>query len=128
MPKGGVTIHGHAQRGHRSREYRCFCAAKSRCTNKNGDSWKSYGGRGIEFRFGSVLELIAAIGPCPSEEHSLDRKDNDGHYEPGNVRWGTRQEQSANRRKVDQLQARIAELEAENLALKARLAATYRAS
>ena len=39
------------------------------------------------------------IGKRPSMQHSLDRIDNDGNYEPGNVRWATYQEQNSNQRK-----------------------------
>jgi hypothetical protein len=39
--------------------------------------------------------LIEAIGPRPDGK-TLDRIDNDGHYEPGNVRWSTRSEQQRN--------------------------------
>ena len=42
--------------------------------------------------------LLSDVGQRPSEAHSLDRINNDGHYEPGNVRWATRREQQRNRR------------------------------
>jgi hypothetical protein len=43
--------------------------------------------------------FLAHIGRKPSPELTLDRIDNDGDYQPGNVRWATRQQQSSNRRK-----------------------------
>lgn len=42
--------------------------------------------------------FLRDVGPRPSMKHSLDRfPNNDGHYEPGNVRWATRAEQQTNR-------------------------------
>jgi hypothetical protein len=47
----------------------------------------------------SFAAFLAAIGPRPSPQHSLDRyPNNDGHYEPGNVRWATRAQQGRNLR------------------------------
>jgi hypothetical protein len=45
--------------------------------------------------------FFAYIGPC-SPGLSLDRIDNDKGYEPGNVRWATRIEQSVSRKKSNQ--------------------------
>jgi hypothetical protein len=78
-------------------ELHIYIAAKARCTNPKNKDWKHYGGRGIKFLFKSFREFLAHIGPRPAGK-TLDRIKNDGHYEPGNVRWATWKEQAANRR------------------------------
>lgn len=65
-------------------------------------TYRHYGGRGIEYRlpldFGEAARLLlASIGPRP-KGYTLDRIDNDGHYEIGNLRWATKSEQNRNRR------------------------------
>lgn len=75
-----------------------YWGAKERCTNKNSKSYKDYGGRGIKFKFTSFREFFNEVGVRPSPAHSLDRINNEGDYEIGNVRWATREEQNLNRR------------------------------
>ncbi len=78
--------------------YQSFRNAKQRCSNPNSPQYKDYGGRGVEFRFADVWDLLADIGERP-DGTTLDRIDPDGHYEAGNVRWATPQEQARNKRK-----------------------------
>lgn len=84
----------------------------SRCHNPKADNYRWYGGRGIkvsdEWRrdAGAFISYVEqTIGPRPGGktpggawEYTLDRIRNDGNYEPGNLRWATAREQSANRR------------------------------
>lgn len=67
---------------------------KKRCNNPNDPRWRDYGGRGIEFRFSSPTEaalwVIKELGiPENYADLQLDRINNNGHYEPGNIRWAT---------------------------------------
>ena len=70
--------------------------AKARCRNPNVAQYKDWGGRGIKFLFNSFEEFLTVLGPRPPG-YSLDRINNDGHYEPGNVRWASRKEQNSNK-------------------------------
>ena len=75
-----------------------YHAAKGRCENPKRTNYSYYGARGVQFKFANLDELIAAIGMRPHPSLTLERINNDGHYEAGNVRWATRTEQQANRR------------------------------
>ena len=78
-------------------EHQAYNAARHRCTNPEHHAWKRYGGRGIRFLFPSFEEFMNDIGPRPSSEHTLERKNNNGNYEVGNVKWATRSEQQRNK-------------------------------
>ena len=45
---------------------------------------------------GGFERFFDHIGPQPGKEYSVDRIDNNGNYEPGNVRWATKSEQVSN--------------------------------
>jgi len=81
-----------------SPEHRAYFHAKNRCQNPNDTSYDRYGERGIEFRFASFEEFYEEMGDRPSDLHSLERIDNDGHYEVGNLKWATGREQGQNKR------------------------------
>jgi len=78
-------------------EYLAYTDAKQRCTNSAKPGYKYYGARGIKFKFSDFTEFIGYIGLKPNPKLSLDRIDNDGHYEIGNVKWSTKKQQNDNR-------------------------------
>lgn len=93
--------HGAAQRGKLTPEYRVWSNMIDRCERVTNERFERYGGRGISVcaRWReSFANFLADVGLRPSSEHTLDRKNNDGNYEPKNVRWATRTEQNQNKR------------------------------
>jgi hypothetical protein len=72
-----------------------------RCENPNVERYPHYGGRGIsiceEWRE-SFEAFLRDMGRKPSPDHSIDRIDVNGNYEPGNCRWATDSEQQRNKR------------------------------
>lgn len=81
----------------RTKEHVAWSHAKDRCNNPSNAAYGDYGGRGIKFLFTSFEQFFAELGKCP-RGRTLDRKDNDGNYEPGNVWWATPKHQANNRR------------------------------
>ena len=71
-----------------------------RCENPKHTWYKRYGGRGIsicpEWR-NDFYAFAAYMGERPTPEHTVDRIDSDGNYEPRNVRWLTIGDQQNNR-------------------------------
>jgi hypothetical protein len=86
-----------------TREYRIWAHIVDRCTKPGRSDADRYYNRGIWVHVGWVgpggfERFLAHLGTAPSASHSVDRKDNDRGYEPGNVRWATKKEQARNRR------------------------------
>jgi hypothetical protein len=82
-------------------EYRAWADMKSRCLNPSIKNYPYYGGRGISICkqwIDSFTSFLSDVGFRPSDLHSLDRIDNNGNYQPGNVRWATAKQQTENRR------------------------------
>lgn len=85
--------------------YRTWLRIKQCCFNEKNEAYPDYGGRGITMyepwrddyqRF--LDDVHAEIDRRPGRTHSIDRINNDGNYEPGNIRWATSEQQSRNRR------------------------------
>lgn len=90
--------HGHS----RTRLYNIWCGIIKRCENKNEDSFKYYGGRGIsicrEWRESYQIFETWSISNGYTKDLTIDRIDVNGNYEPSNCRWTTRFIQSQNQR------------------------------
>jgi hypothetical protein len=95
----GNHKHGCARNGKKTAEYRVWCAMRERCASPKHIEFVRYGGRGIRVcaRWDDFSAFLADMGPRPSPEHSIERDDTDGHYEPANCRWATRSEQQRNK-------------------------------
>ena len=94
--------HGHAgsRSRRRSREYSTWASMIERCENPGDKRYKNYGSRGISVcaRWRNSFEnFLADMGPKPVHL-TIERKDNNAGYEPGNCKWATYKEQSSNQR------------------------------
>jgi hypothetical protein len=82
-------------------EYYAWQSMIQRCTRATHPKFNLYGGRGImvcdRWRH-SFLNFFKDIGPRPHVGLSIDRINNDGNYEPGNVRWADATTQARNKR------------------------------
>ncbi len=99
--------------------YGTWQGMKGRCLNPTDRQYRNYGGRGISVHsdwrddFPAFRDWVEAnLGKRP-EGYSLDRIDNDGNYEPGNLRWASARTQAGNRRTIAALEGQVSFLRAE---------------
>jgi hypothetical protein len=113
--KKGLYKHGHAKTGAAHPLYRVWTTMRHRCSNPKRAEYKNYGGRGIKVckQWNDFTTFLSDVGERPPG-FTLDRIDNDGDYEPSNIRWVGRTVQNYNRRKQIECFT-TAELEAELL-------------
>jgi hypothetical protein len=100
-----IKVKKSRSRSKHKRLYSIWSNIKNRCTNSMDAAYRNYGGRGIKMceawaAYGDAgfAQFAKDVGEPPTAAHTLDRINNDGNYEPGNVRWADRKTQNRNRR------------------------------
>lgn len=106
LHRESVAAMGKANRTHGlslTPEAICYWAMVRRCTVEDDESYSRYGGRGIRVCdrwMESIENFLEDMGSRPSKAHSIERRDNEGNYDPDNCYWATREVQNTNRRTI----------------------------
>lgn len=81
--------------------YKTWKQMKRRCENTRSKDYRHYGGRGIKVcnRWHHFPNFLKDMGFPPSPKHSINRKNNNGNYDPSNCNWATLLEQRNNTRR-----------------------------
>jgi hypothetical protein len=112
LPQGLADRPAHYSRSDNKQKvtalYECWQGIIKRATNPNSQDFEDYMGRGItvhpEWTGEGGFQAFEAyvlehLGPHPGEGWSIDRRNNNGSYVPGNIRWADRSTQATNKRK-----------------------------
>lgn len=97
-------LHGQHHGMENTKIYKTWSNIKTRCTNSKVKCYARYGGRGITFykmwaeSFVEFYNYVSQLPHFGEKGYSLDRIDNNGNYEPGNLRWATAKQQGRNTR------------------------------
>lgn len=97
-----TRTHGHGVNKRKTKEFSAWSAMIQRCCNPNNPNFKYYGAKGVnvcESWLSSFEIFFRDMGFAPTKNHSLDRIETYGNYEPGKCRWATRRVQDRNKRR-----------------------------
>lgn len=94
-----LTTHGQSY----TSVYAQYRGMIARCEYSGAGGYKYYGARGISVcqrwrGAGGFPNFVSDMGARPSEQHSIERRNNSGNYEPDNCYWATPEEQAQNKR------------------------------